>query len=442
MKIFTILFFLVFFSALGFSFSVTVSGNVFTAPGEQNNGLFQTSGQHYRTYSVSDTGSNIVVTWNQYFNYSPWQLQYSCNPQSYSLPRANGTYSVPRRAYLSDPTPGPITVIIDLGNPIPVWQGANPYVVNVAPGSSGTFDISNFSNSPTSYSFSLTPPSGVTLSASTETLYTYSVDSIVAFGTSASGSFTATNDAGTSDSITATLNVIDVNLDSDGDGLSDAQEAELGTDPHNPDTDGDRFSDGDEVKAGTDPLDPASHPDYEDVNVVINVAGSGHVNVSGTTGSVSGVYLKHTTLNLTAVPDPLEGQDIEFSRWKGNPIDGSTEVNKSFTLVTDIQVLAIFSNATFGEIVEGMFNTMYSVATLNRKLNLHSLSSTISQDEFHLIIRIPFMNHTWQIDLSPDSIEGALGTAYAQMRDWFRMFLQLLLSYYFIKHLLTLFRNW
>jgi hypothetical protein len=42
--------------------------------------------------------------------------------------------------------------------------------------------------------------------------------------------------------------------DDDGDGLSDPVESALGTDPLNPDTDGDGMNDGDEVASGRDPL--------------------------------------------------------------------------------------------------------------------------------------------------------------------------------------------
>lgn len=49
--------------------------------------------------------------------------------------------------------------------------------------------------------------------------------------------------------------VMDFELDTDGDGLSDAEEAKIGTDPRNPDTDGDGLLDGAEVnKHRTNPL--------------------------------------------------------------------------------------------------------------------------------------------------------------------------------------------
>jgi hypothetical protein len=47
---------------------------------------------------------------------------------------------------------------------------------------------------------------------------------------------------------------IDVNKDTDNDGLTDAQEAELGTDPNKPDTDNDTLQDGEEVIRGGNPL--------------------------------------------------------------------------------------------------------------------------------------------------------------------------------------------
>ncbi|MEX2397001.1 MAG: OmpA family protein, partial [Balneolales bacterium] len=49
--------------------------------------------------------------------------------------------------------------------------------------------------------------------------------------------------------------VIDENLDTDGDGIPDHEEIRIGTDPENPDTDGDGLSDGDELyEYETDPL--------------------------------------------------------------------------------------------------------------------------------------------------------------------------------------------
>lgn len=50
--------------------------------------------------------------------------------------------------------------------------------------------------------------------------------------------------------------------DRDGDGLTNGQEVEIGTDPTNPDSDGDGYDDGTEVSGGTDPLDPCD-PDPE-----------------------------------------------------------------------------------------------------------------------------------------------------------------------------------
>jgi len=57
-------------------------------------------------------------------------------------------------------------------------------------------------------------------------------------------------------SASTTSTVVDVNLDSDNDGLTDVQEKIYGTDPHNPDTDGDGFKDGAEVKSGYNPKGP------------------------------------------------------------------------------------------------------------------------------------------------------------------------------------------
>ena len=59
-------------------------------------------------------------------------------------------------------------------------------------------------------------------------------------------------------SSTLYVEVMDPNLDTDGDGLMDAEElCTYGTDPTNPDTDFDGLGDGDEVLTwGTDPLDP------------------------------------------------------------------------------------------------------------------------------------------------------------------------------------------
>jgi hypothetical protein len=51
------------------------------------------------------------------------------------------------------------------------------------------------------------------------------------------------------------------NPDTDGDSLSDGDEISLGTDPINPDTDGDGLSDGDEILIGTDPHNPDTDGD-------------------------------------------------------------------------------------------------------------------------------------------------------------------------------------
>ncbi|MFX0098563.1 MAG: PKD domain-containing protein [Candidatus Hodarchaeota archaeon] len=56
------------------------------------------------------------------------------------------------------------------------------------------------------------------------------------------------------------IEVIDSQLDSDGDGLTDIQEAEIGTDPHNPDSDGDGYPDSLELDEGTDPLQSHDFP--------------------------------------------------------------------------------------------------------------------------------------------------------------------------------------
>jgi hypothetical protein len=54
---------------------------------------------------------------------------------------------------------------------------------------------------------------------------------------------------------------LDVELDTDGDGVGDATEVSLGTDPNNPDTDGDGLTDGDELTRGTNPLTADSDHD-------------------------------------------------------------------------------------------------------------------------------------------------------------------------------------
>jgi hypothetical protein len=48
--------------------------------------------------------------------------------------------------------------------------------------------------------------------------------------------------------------IIDINLDSDSDGLIDTDEAKYGTDPNNSDSDSDGYKDGEEIKNGYDPL--------------------------------------------------------------------------------------------------------------------------------------------------------------------------------------------
>ncbi len=53
---------------------------------------------------------------------------------------------------------------------------------------------------------------------------------------------------------------LEIDLDSDADGLLDDEERRLGTDPGLPDTDGDGYGDGDEMDQYTDPLNAADHP--------------------------------------------------------------------------------------------------------------------------------------------------------------------------------------
>ena len=52
---------------------------------------------------------------------------------------------------------------------------------------------------------------------------------------------------------------LNLNIDSDNDGLTDNDEINVWyTDPNNPDTDGDGYLDGNEVEHGYDPLIPGS----------------------------------------------------------------------------------------------------------------------------------------------------------------------------------------
>jgi hypothetical protein len=53
---------------------------------------------------------------------------------------------------------------------------------------------------------------------------------------------------------------LNIDLDSDADGLLDDEERDLGTDPGLPDTDGDGYDDGEEMDSYTDPLNAADHP--------------------------------------------------------------------------------------------------------------------------------------------------------------------------------------
>lgn len=53
---------------------------------------------------------------------------------------------------------------------------------------------------------------------------------------------------------------VDMDFDSDEDGLMDEEEFSLGLDPENSDSDGDSFDDMEEVNVGTDPADPEDHP--------------------------------------------------------------------------------------------------------------------------------------------------------------------------------------
>ena len=53
---------------------------------------------------------------------------------------------------------------------------------------------------------------------------------------------------------------VEMDFDSDGDGLMDSLEAELGTDPLAVDSDGDSHTDAVEVDVGSDPTDANDHP--------------------------------------------------------------------------------------------------------------------------------------------------------------------------------------
>jgi hypothetical protein len=53
---------------------------------------------------------------------------------------------------------------------------------------------------------------------------------------------------------------IDINIDTDGDGLSDKLENIYGTDINKKDTDGDGYSDGQEVYSGYNPKGPGKLP--------------------------------------------------------------------------------------------------------------------------------------------------------------------------------------
>ncbi|MCR4280348.1 MAG: thrombospondin type 3 repeat-containing protein [Candidatus Komeilibacteria bacterium] len=68
------------------------------------------------------------------------------------------------------------------------------------------------------------------------------------------------------DNLNQPAEIVDSNIDSDGDGLTDKQEAVLGTDPYSPDSDGDGLFDKEEVVTyKTDPLNPDTDGDgYND----------------------------------------------------------------------------------------------------------------------------------------------------------------------------------
>jgi hypothetical protein len=61
------------------------------------------------------------------------------------------------------------------------------------------------------------------------------------------------------------LTCVEVNTDSDGDGLTNSEEQYYNTDPNNADTDGDGFSDGEEVASGFDPTNQDSKPTLNSV---------------------------------------------------------------------------------------------------------------------------------------------------------------------------------
>ena len=142
------------------------------------------------------------------------------------------------------------------------------------------------------------------------------------------GSFTVTVSNGTCSSqpsAPVAVNMINCNVDTDGDGLSDFDEVNnTGTDPNNPDTDGDGYNDGHEVNFGSDPLNPC---DPNPLNAVCDLDGDGLTNAEEATAGtdpnnpdtdgdgvldgeeVTGVNDPSTPYTPTGTSDPLDACD-------------------------------------------------------------------------------------------------------------------------------------
>ena len=141
---------------------------------------------------------------------------------------------------------------------------------------------------------------------------------------------------------------IELNSDTDGDGLTDAEETSLGTNPLNPDTDGDGLTDGDEVLIyGTNPLNIDTDGDGFDDAVEVIQYGSDPLDVTATpaNGDVTedgqtnaGDLVVCTRIALGEIESPTEQQRV---RCDMAPVDSVTGIPQPDGLINAADLMRL-----------------------------------------------------------------------------------------------------
>ena len=111
---------------------------------------------------------------------------------------------------------------------------------------------------------------------------------------------------------------INLQSDTDGDGLTLAQEGSYGTNPNNTDTDGDDVNDGDEVTNGTDPNDPDSPPSPP--TPPVDTDGDG---LDDSVETNTGVYVSETDTGTDPSNADTDGDDVN----DGDEVTNGTDPN-------------------------------------------------------------------------------------------------------------------